>query len=670
MPSQKEDAAGAPQRTIIWVRKRDGTVASFDPAKLSSSIFAARSQVDPQDAAFHAQELSQAVVHFLEQEFEGQSPTTSAIGECIVKVLREIGQGPTAAAYADFRTRRAEMRRRILVVESGREPAASPPLARSLGDGATGQSWDKSHVVALLAAESNLDAATAREIAAAVERKLLLCEWVRLPATMIQSFIDLELAHRGLRRPWRLRRELSIPLSLIEATLSDVATADDTQRLIGRELVRQFTLAEVYSPDISALHEDGLLQLFDSSSPSHWSAMAAQRCTDEELAGDTASVCSQWEARLNWSLRNVSGTLALDVYDLCIRLACAAPDCIAEAAAGIGLALRRALRDRSTFVVMNLGASAGGPTEDLFGSWLETDTAARLRELQLAVAEACLADPDLSRKCRIDYHMVPAAAAWQPSELKPWLRWVQKAAPLCICFDRPHHCLAEGVTRRSGRTAVVVQFAGIHLPRLHARMGRATDEESVMQRLGLLCDSAVRAGVQRREFLRRQMGGSGFPDQPVLVVVPIGLDALVADLVGKPIAVDDAALAMAEQILKQMQLRLRREGRHYGLQTKLDGIAHALWAGDAPDGGSPRDALGITAAMAGPGPKQQVRAAGLLHGVVEGGTAMCRLADPGGDIDRLLEIVQFAATQTPCNRLAFQAASRPRQDSLSPDWLS
>ena len=346
---------------IPWARKRDGSVVAFDPAKLASSIYAASQQLDTEDAAFQAQELSQAVLHFLADEFAGQLPTTAEISETVVKVLREIGQGPTAAVYYDYAQKRREMRQHMQVLESA-DVAEAPPALESpsdpVGHGAVDhyvkvESWDKGRIAWTLQTESDLDPATAREIAASVERKLLACELGRIPVSLIRELIDCELLERGLHRALSRRTFFGVSARSIEQLLARRPNPDLVHRWAGQELLRQYALQEVYSPDIAGLHHEGLLHLFDAACPGHWAAVSLDTLTVATRSSNNATFLRELETELDRLCRCVEGTIAIDALDSVLALAADPRSDPYQLADDITEILRRATRGHGVHLIVN-----------------------------------------------------------------------------------------------------------------------------------------------------------------------------------------------------------------------------------------------------------------------------------------------------------------------------
>ena len=297
-------------------------------------------------------------------------------------------------------------------------------------------------------------------------------------------------------------------------------------------------------------------------------------------------------------------------------------------------------------------------------------------KLALACAERILTDEQLALACRIDLHPNPRASVEELRQgLRPWARWAKTHHNVRFSFDREKTHLAEGLTWLPGERSAVYQYVGLRLPLLYRRLGRGHDDETLFHRLGLLCESAVRAGVQKREFLRQQQPsffGGRDHQLAVVVVVPMGLDAMIAEMIGKPMSEDEASVAFAEQMLSQMSHRLRREGRHYQLRCAIDGIPGTFFnadrAGDIDH--DPMVLAGNTPAVPGSGPRHQLAAASKLHATTRTGTVHCRLPDDHElDVDQLLELLLFAARQTDVCRVRFLLPTPVRQAPLADDWL-
>jgi hypothetical protein len=87
----------------ITIRKRDGRLESFEPDKLSRSLFAATEALGTPNA-FLARELADGVLHFLANE-SGQIAATEQLADLTVKVVRELGHPALARIYHEAHKR-------------------------------------------------------------------------------------------------------------------------------------------------------------------------------------------------------------------------------------------------------------------------------------------------------------------------------------------------------------------------------------------------------------------------------------------------------------------------------------------------------------------------------------------------------------------------------------
>ncbi len=90
------------------VKKRDGTLVSFDREKITSAIFKAAQSVGGKDRG-EAEKLADDVVKLLEKQ-SNEKPTVEEIQDTVERVLIENGHAKTAKAYILYRQRRAEIR--------------------------------------------------------------------------------------------------------------------------------------------------------------------------------------------------------------------------------------------------------------------------------------------------------------------------------------------------------------------------------------------------------------------------------------------------------------------------------------------------------------------------------------------------------------------------------
>ncbi len=130
-----------------------------------------------------------------------------------------------------------------------------------------------------------------------------------------------------------------------------------------------------------------------------------------------------------------------------------------------------------------------------------------------------------------------------------------------------------------------------------------------------------------------------------MVVVPVGLDAAVRSVTGRGLGDSKPALEFTGRLLQQLRNVLHADGRVALLDTCLDGPP-------APAAAPLDDVTGLTPWDAAVAPRGQLRAAGALHALAEGGTAALVLPpDALPSAEEFAEWLQFAWRQTDVVRL-------------------
>ncbi len=250
---------------------------------------------------------------------------------------------------------------------------------------------------------------------------------------------------------------------------------------------------------------------------------------------------------------------------------------------------------------------------------------------------------------RIDWHL--SAHDFMPEAAGRLLTMAELAlngAAVRFVFDHPRRpaTLAEGMDRRHPAVLLTV---GVHLPRLAEQPGADGDPARFLKKLGSLARLALSAAVQKREFLRRQERfQSGFLlDRARLVVAPVGLDAVVRTVTGAGLCA--GGLDFGRQIVQTLRDVLRKDGALSRLDTCLDG------PDDFRVGDGARTAetfAGLTPWDDTVAPKQQLKAAGALHALAEGGTAAVILSDEARlTAKTVADVFRSAWKQTDVNRV-------------------
>jgi ATP cone domain len=410
---------------------------------------------------------------------------------------------------------------------------------------------------------------------------------------------------------------------------------------------RSYTLQTVFARDLVAAQGDGLLTLMGLEAP-------------YELAGCVLGppVASMAEdgvlAAVEKARGFAGGFLALDSPEhLLAYSAKAERDETHEFADQLALSLR--LTGMRGVVNLNCAAPpswAGDLAEGpLFAGQRSAPASDRLASLADSLAHKFLRSTTLGERVRIDWHLsehdfAPDAA----QRLRMMAEFALEGAAASFVFDRPRRpvALAEGMDRQHPAVLLTV---GVHLPRLAEQPGVDGDATRFLKKLGSLARLALSAAVQKRDFLRRQDSfKSGFIlDRARLVVAPVGLDAVVTAFTGGGLCSGKESLDFGKQIVQTLRDVLRQDGGVCRLATCLDG-PDDFRLGDGT--ATIAQAAGLTPWESAPLPKHQLRAAGALHALAEGGTAALILSeDARPTAETVADYLRSAWKQSDVNRI-------------------
>jgi hypothetical protein len=507
-------------------------------------------------------------------------------------------------------------------------------LARELTDGVL-------HFLSGEAEDRILTTADVAELVVKVVREL------GQPA-LARAYADF--AHRGGARP----ATKAGPAARPETVALRFAPADPLPAVLA-ECRRAYALGAVFTRDLAAAHGDGLLTLAGLDAPL-------------ELAASAPALVAPLLERLLEVRRHTAGVVALDGVEYAPARSSRSDE---GAAGGFVHELAAGLSGTGLRAIVNLNVATPPPWTDelaegpLFAGQhpgADPTRAAALADLLLpALAEVPAA--------RIDWHLserdFAAAAA---DRLHRAARLAAGGAPLAFVFDRPRRpvALAEGIDRKHPALLLTV---GLHLPRLAALPGVGAAPALFLQKLSSLARLALSAAVQKRDFLRHHAADRPgltrgfFLDRARLMVAVVGLDSAVRSLTGKGLC-DGKAPEFGRQVVQRLRDVLRLDGRACLIDTCLD----------APDGfgfdarpGEPSAVAGLTAWDGAAPVKAQLRAAGALHAVAEGGTAAVLLdGERAPSAGQVVEWLRLAWSQTDVGRVCFVRAAAPhRQLTLS-----
>lgn len=363
-----------------------------------------------------------------------------------------------------------------------------------------------------------------------------------------------------------------------------------------------YTLPAVYTRDLCAAAEAGLLVLSDGDTPGELAGCVLE----VPRGGDLAEA-------LQAARRHVGQYVALDGLEH-----------LDQAPARLAEAVGQALTQTGLRGVVNLNAADPPSWADpLAEGPLFADQPGRLDQGKREGRADDLLDAftDLDHPLlRVDWHL--GEKDFAPGRVDRLVRVVRRARAGAIgfVFDRPRRAvaLAEGLDRRH-RAALL--HVGLALPVLARQPGLLADADRFCQTLGSLARLALSAAVQKRDFLRQEARAEvrrGFLlERARLVVVPVGLDEVARLYTDWGLANGGAALELGRRIVLRLREVLHQDGRRAQLETCLDG-PFALTLGEAEP--ERANVAGLTPWDDTATPRSQLRAAAALHALAEHGT--------------------------------------------------
>ncbi|MDP6112312.1 MAG: anaerobic ribonucleoside-triphosphate reductase [Planctomycetota bacterium] len=256
------------------VLKRDGREVPFDKTKIADAIFRA-AQVAGGESRSESEELTEAVVLFLERDFKEDPPPIEAIQDLVERVLIETGHAATAKAYILYRERRTRIRNSLKV----RKPAPLDDASHVKVSPGTRDEiaiWDPEKIVLALEIEAQLEPEIAREIAHAVEQKILAAGMQQVTTLLIREMVDIELLLRGLSASLEKQSLFGMPKFDLDQLLfqrqksNHKVVTNNPEALnlaIAERLLRQYALDEVFDKEVARAHLAGVIHIHDLGYP-------------------------------------------------------------------------------------------------------------------------------------------------------------------------------------------------------------------------------------------------------------------------------------------------------------------------------------------------------------------------------------------------------------------
>jgi hypothetical protein len=375
----------------------------------------------------------------------------------------------------------------------------------------------------------------------------------------------------------------------------------DLAQQLGRECLRAYSLREVFGPELVAAHGEGLITLGNLDTPQELAGLVLAAGEPQRVVAEAREVAGQF--------------VAVDSLEYVLCATNGDPQSTAQQ-------LRSALGTAGLWAVVNLNATtppkgAGNLAEGpLFAGRSGFMAGAPIGEMADHLLEELL-EPHtgsemISGTVRVDWHL--AAADFEPTKAGRLLHLARRAVDgsrLAFVMDRSNRpvALAEGIDRHN---PVLLMSVGLNLPNLADQVAVRRNPAIFLQKLGSLARIAVSAGVQKREFLRKQATRRpaitrGFLlDRARLMVVPVGLESAVRSMLGAGLGTSQEALDFARQTVERLGAALESDGRSRHLDVCLDGPGSFICGAPAGTGDVSRLAHDLS-------PLEQLRVAESLH---------------------------------------------------------
>jgi hypothetical protein len=662
---------------LEWLRKRDGEVVRFDLEKLTRSLTLAAADSGESHSPDAVVELARMASFFLRANLSGETIGSDDVAEWIDKSLRETAQHGLADSYTRYQQRKLWARNSLVVQrELGGPTYAGEPDELVAAEP---RYWDKSQIVQSLRVRLNLDARRAREIAGHVERVVLLGRFTAVTTDLIRELINNELQRWGLTERLAPSQQIRISTAELKRQLTGPAGPTLASRLVAGRIWRDFALNEVVSREVADADRRGLLRIHGLDSPATLAASCVDCCSLIRLARGSRESITQFGSALSQTVESTASLLAIDGIEPWLTLIAEPKDSPAELAELFWIELQSRLRNSPTHCVLNLYGGLPQDGNPLLGAgplFSEQPLSAE-REFAGAVSQELLGlfqrDGRDWPNLRVDWHWYLAPDPVQSALTGRLMRVIAEGHSVAVVYDRGPVALGEGLRRLGESVRPVLDYVGISLPHLWRDAGSPRALPALEDGLRQTIQLAIRAAIQKREFVRRliiekgdksnsstQIGLIPFFDSAVVALFPVGLDWTVRQLVGKTFAEDEGALRLAETLVRYLREAAEREARHFALGVAIDAPPPSDPIAAVPS--RTRDSEigprleGMNSCAPTIGLRRHIHATGRLHAIAQAGTLICpRAAVPLESIDRLMETIDWACRNAELVRLRLHA---------------
>jgi ATP cone domain len=488
------------------------------------------------------------------------------MARCLDRCRREITVTPMVPAWVTKRDGRrepfdADKISQSLYAATEAIGAANAFLARELADG----------VLHFLGQENAADTVATAQIAELVEK------------------VVRELGQRELAQAYAQQLGADVEPSRPAKTVRDQGSFSFSVRNSPDEVVaeclRSYTLQAVFGRDLAAAHADELLVFSGLETPDLLEAVVIDPPRLE--ISDSPWMVGWSQVR---AANRQATTLVVDNPEL--LMAAYGPAWLEGFAAGLES------HDLTAFLNLRPATPPPWASELAMGplftnrSFPPTDSVGNIAKILEAAAKSNL--------FRIRWHLHgedfedPA----RRRELEPILARVADLRKISFALDRPRQPLrlAHGIDRAHPATLMHVALELRKFLRLPEVVG---DTNKMLAKLPSLVRMAASAGVQKRNYLRRQcpeMGRGFLLDRARLVLEPIDVIEVVREVTGAALVQSPIAVNVACQILQTLGDAAQRESRgtglelivvdSYGVSLTDYGLAHADPATQEKDAGA------------------------------------------------------------------------------------
>lgn len=643
-----------------WIRKRDGEVVRFELEKLARSLLLAAGDSGQLHAPDAVVELARMACFFVRANVAGEIIGSEDAAEWIEKSLRETAHTGLADSYSRYRQRKLWAHSSLIVEREPSEPGDPDKVQPTY--------WDKSEIVQALRVRLNLDARRSRDIASQVERAVLAGKFANVTTDLIREIVNNELQRWGIEERLAPLRQVRISTADLKRQLAGPAGPSVVSRLVTGRIWRDFALNEVVSRDIADADRRGLVRIHGLESPATLAASCVDCCALVRQAQGSRESITQFGSQLARAVESTATLIAIEGLEPWLTLVAEPKDSPAKLAELFWVELQSRLRNSPIHCVLNLygGLPQSGNFAVGAGPLFSQQPLSAEREFAGAVAQEVLGlfqrDGGEWPNLRVDWHWYLAPDPVQSALIQRIIRVIAEGLSVAIVYDRGPIPLGEGLRRLGESIRPVLDYIGVSLPHLWRDAGSPRSLPALEDGLRQTIQLAVRAAVQKREFVRRLPNPSDAStmDLAVAAIFPIGLDWTVRQLVGKGFAEDEGALKLAETLVRYLREAAEREARHFALGVVIDSPTPCQFADAPPSAKYESDEGQITEGMnsstRNTGLRRQIHATGRLHAVAQAGTLNWSRADaPLDNIERLMETIDWACRSSELVRLRLVA---------------